>query len=90
MPSGLSKCEREQLSMQRLGHISPQTVAGSGLYCSTSSSDSLSLPWRISAVRLCVGIFVGQANAQGGRNFSLDQIGLLRLSLPVVIYGSRV
>ncbi len=61
MLSGWSTLPRVQSVMQRFGQTWPQTVAGSGLYCSTSASAAAVLPCRSRVARLCDGILDGQA-----------------------------
>ena len=62
MLCGLStKRPRVQASMQRFGQTWPQTLAGKGLYSSTSASASSSRPCRMSDARLCDGMRDGQA-----------------------------
>src|SRR5574340_448132 len=80
MFSGWSSLPRVQSVMQRLGQTVPQTVAGSGLYWSTSESASAVLPCRIRVARLCDGMRDGQAYAQGGRYLSFFQTGFSRRS----------
>ncbi len=59
--SGWSILPRVQSVMQRFGQTVPQTVAGSGLYWSTSASASAVLPCLMSCARLCDGMREGHA-----------------------------
>src|SRR5574341_1337051 len=82
MFKGWSILPRVQSVMQRLGQTVPQTVAGSGLYWSTSARASAVVPCRIRVARLCDGIRDGQAEAQGGRYLSFLHTGFHLRSSP--------